>query len=58
MIDCLMAPFVETDIKKVSSEDLELLESSCEYIFHFAFVWSILATVDQDGRAKLDKYHR
>ena len=57
-IDCLIAPFMETELRKVASEDLELLAVSCEYIFHFAFVWSILATVDYDGRVKLDKFHR
>lgn len=49
---------METELRKVASEDLELLALSCEYIFHFAFVRSILATVDYDGRVKLDKFHR
>jgi dynein heavy chain len=54
----MIVPYVETEIKKVSNEDLDLLEQSIEYIFHFALVWSLLATVDFDGRVKLDTYHR
>ena len=54
----MIVPFVETEIKKVSNEDLDLLDLSIEYIFHFAIVWSIFATVDYEGRLKLDKFHR
>ena len=49
---------METEIKKVSNDDLDILEQSMEYIFHFAVVWSILATVDYEGRLKLDKWYR
>jgi len=58
IINSLIVPFVETEIKKVSNEDLDLLESSIEYIFHFALVWSVLSTIDFDGRSKLDAFHR
>jgi dynein heavy chain len=57
-IKCLIAPFVETEIKKVAPEEMDLLEASFEYIFHFSLVWSLLSTVDYDGRLKLDKFHR
>ena len=54
----MIAPYVETDIKRVSNEELDLLESSIEYLFHFSFVWSFLVTVEWDGRVKLDKFHK
>jgi dynein heavy chain, axonemal len=57
-MDSMMVPFVETELKKVSNEDLDLLEASIEYMFHFSFVWSLLVTVDWEGRVKLDKFHR
>jgi dynein heavy chain, axonemal len=55
IIDSMIAPFVETEIKRVANEELD---SSIEYIFHFALVWSLLATVDYEGRLKLDRFHR
>jgi hypothetical protein len=50
----MIAPYVETELKKISNEDLDILEQSIEYIFHFALVWSIYSTVDWDGRQKLN----
>lgn len=35
-----------------------MLEQSIEFVFHFGVVWSLLATVDYDGRLKLDRWYR
>lgn len=50
IIDCFFVPYTETEIKKVSQEDIEILESMIENIFIFALIWSVGATTDYDGR--------
>lgn len=50
ILDCFLENFKETEIKKVSDEDLQVLENSIEKIFHWAIVWSVGCTTDLEGR--------
>lgn len=53
-----MADFVETEIKKVSNEELEILEHNISQFFCFALIWSVFATVDYESRLKLNTFFR
>jgi hypothetical protein len=53
-----MADFVETEIKKVSNEELEILEHNIGQFFSFALIWSVFATVDYESRLKLNTFFR
>lgn len=58
LISCFLESFVETEFKKVPQEDLENLQTMLKSIFLFSFIWSILATVDDISRKKLNIYFR
>ena len=57
-MDCLIAPYKETELKKIPNEELDILENGVEYLFHFSVVWSILATTDYAGRTKANIFYR
>jgi dynein heavy chain len=42
----------------VSPEELDNLESMIEQIFFFALIWSVGATVDEEGREKYNQFLR
>jgi dynein heavy chain len=54
ILDCYFADYVETEIKKVTQEDVEDFESSLEPFFAFALIWSIGATTNLEGREKFN----
>ena len=59
ILDCyFQESYVETEIKKITAEEVTNLETVLESLFIFALVWSICCTVDHTGREKLDKYIR
>ncbi|CAK83095.1 unnamed protein product (macronuclear) [Paramecium tetraurelia] len=58
IIDSLISPYVETEIKKVSVDELDQLNQNIEYYFHYSLVWSIMVTGDFQSRQKCDKFHR
>ena len=55
IIDCFLVPYTDTEIKKISAEELELLDSNIESIFLLSFFWSFCCTVDFDSRTKMDE---
>ena len=58
LLDCYLADYVETEIKKVSAERVEELLSMLPQLFTFALVWSIGTTTTLPGREKFDKWLR
>jgi dynein heavy chain len=48
----------ESEVKKVSMEELEFLDKVLEAVFIFALIWSICCTCDYEGRTKFDKFIR
>lgn len=56
IMDCFIEPYIETDYKKVSQEELDTLKSMLESLFIFSFTWSFLCTVDNEGRDKLNTW--
>jgi len=49
-MNCYLDAFKETEIKKVSTEELDHLQAILEPLFMFSLVWSIGCTSDYDGR--------
>lgn len=58
IMDCFFEPFMETDYKKVSQEEIDTLKSMLESLFIFSFTWSFLCTVDNEGREKLNLWFK
>ena len=58
IIDCYFSTYVENEIKKISKEELNNLESMINQLFFFALVWSIGVTTTLEGRIKFDKWIR
>jgi len=54
LLDCYMEPYRDTELKKVSAEEVEDLEQMVEAIFIFCVVWSVGCTTNLDGRAKFN----
>lgn len=50
ILDCFLENYKETEIKKVSEEDLQALENSLDKIFHWALTWSLGCTTNLEGR--------
>jgi hypothetical protein len=46
ILDCFFAPFWDTEVTQVTSEQVELLEEYIEDLFIYAVIWSIGCTTD------------
>ena len=58
IIDCYLSPYNETEIKKVTKEELNNLEAMINQLFFFGLVWAVGVTTTLDGRIKFDKWVR
>lgn len=58
IMNCYFANYKETEIKKVSDEDIDGLELNLEALLFFSLVWSLCCTVDYDGREKFSQFIR
>jgi dynein heavy chain len=58
IIDCYFSPYVETEIKKITKEELANLDVMINQLFFFGLVWAIGVTTTLDGRIKFDKWVR
>lgn len=54
LMDCYMVPYFDTELKKVTAEEVEGLENMLEGLFIFAAIWSIGGTTNNEGRAKFN----
>lgn len=52
ILDCYFAEYFDTEVKKVTPEEIEEIESVIEALFIFAFVWSIGSTTNLEGRER------
>jgi dynein heavy chain len=50
LLDCYFSDYVESEIKKVTAEEIEDFEASLEQIFIFCIIWSIGATCTLEGQ--------
>ena len=58
ILDCFFSNYQDTEMKKVTQEEIDYLESILEPLFIFSLVWSICCTSDSVGRSKLDVFLR
>lgn len=54
IMDCYLADYIETEIKKVPPEKIDDLLTMTAPLFMFAFIWSHGCTTNLDGRLKFD----
>jgi|LauGreDrversion4_2_1035121.scaffolds.fasta_scaffold05692_6 dynein heavy chain len=52
ILDCYFADYYDTEIKKVSPEEIDEMELCIESYFIFAFIWSIGCTTNLEGRER------
>jgi len=55
IMDCFFASYWDTELKKVTVEEIEDLENMLEPLFVFACVWSLGCTTTPDGRLKFNQ---
>ena len=58
ILDCYFNDYHESEIKKVSQEDVEELEEMLENLFIFSMIWSIGVTTTVSGREKFNTKFR
>jgi dynein heavy chain len=55
ILDCYLVDYIDTEIKEVTADEIEHLESILEPLFVFAVAWSFGCTTDLEGRTKFDR---
>ena len=58
ILDCFFAPYIETEIKKITKDEILNLESMITNLFVFSMIWSVGTTTNLEGRRKFDKWLR
>jgi dynein heavy chain len=58
LLDCYLAKYHETEVKKVNKEQIEQLSAQIKAIFMFCFTWSVGGTTDLAGRKVFDSWMR
>jgi len=58
ILDCYFVNYIETEIKKITKEDINNLEGMIQQLFVFAMIWSVGTTTTLEGRIKFDKFFR
>jgi dynein heavy chain len=58
IMDCYLADYKETEVKRVAPEKVEDLLGMIPQLMLFSFIWSIGTTTDLAGRAKFDVWCR
>lgn len=56
ILNCFLESYKETEIKKVTTEELEHLESIIEPVFLWGLVWSAGCTSNLEGRERFDLF--
>jgi dynein heavy chain len=56
LMDCYLAKYHETEIKKINAEQIENLAAIIKPIFMFCFMWSVGGTTDLNGRKRFDAW--
>ena len=58
ILDCFFILYKESELKKVSEDEIKLLVAGLDSLFVFALIWSIGATTDYEGREKFSEFVR
>lgn len=54
ILDSFFVPYTETELKKISPEEIAVLEENLDHLFVFAVTWSLCCTTDYNGRMKFN----
>jgi dynein heavy chain len=58
IMDSFFSDYVETEIKLVTSDNIDELEAMLSELFIYAFIWSLGVTGDSASRKKMNVYIR
>lgn len=58
ILNCYLAEYVDTEIKKITEDQIKALEESLECLFVYAVIWSLCCTVDYAGREAFNVFMR
>ena len=58
VLDCFLANYIESEIKKVPKEEIANLENMITQLFVFAMIWAVGCTTTLDGRMKFNSWFR
>ena len=58
IVDSFLKDYIETEVKKVSTDKVDNLLSMIGQIFSFAIIWSIGCTTNLEGRKKFNVFMR
>lgn len=58
LINCYLNQYKDTEVKRVTKEELDNIEQQIEPVFVFCLIWAICCTVDYEGREKFNVYLR
>lgn len=50
ILNCFLESYKETEIKKVTVEELDHLDQIIDKVFHWGMVWSLGCTTNLEGR--------
>ena len=54
ILDCYFSNYVETELKRISKDEITNLEGMISQLFIFSMIWSAGTTTTLEGRAKFD----
>ena len=58
ILDCFFSNYVESEIKRITKDDIANLETMISQLWVYSVIWSIGTTTTLDGRMKFDKFFR
>lgn len=56
ILNCTLNKYVDTELKKVTPEEIQDVERQIESLFLYALVWSVGCTGDYHGREQFNQY--
>jgi len=54
ILNCFLENYKETEVKKITTEELDHLDQIIDKIFHWGMVWSLGCTTNLEGRQKFN----
>jgi dynein heavy chain len=58
LLDCYFVKYIESEIKKITPEQVADLEKQIKHIYFFCLIWSVGGTTNAPGREKFNKWCR
>lgn len=58
LMSCFLSHYIESEVRRVSVEELDGLDAMVESFLIFSLIWSVACTVDYDSRKKFSDHIR